>query len=98
MAHARRMFDQALDNDKQRAEYVLTEMQKLYAVEQLGRDKSLSQEELRTLRQEQAVPILENIKAWMMDAYPQVHPESTIGKAIGYSLKRWDKIMLNTND
>ena len=98
MAHARRMFDQALDNDKQRAEHVLTEMQKLYAVEQLGRDKSLSLEELRTLRQEQAVPILENIKAWMMDAYPQVLPESTIGKAIGYSLKRWDKLSLYTTD
>ena len=36
MAHARRMFDQALDNDKQRAGHVLTEMQKLYAVEQVG--------------------------------------------------------------
>ena len=98
MAHARRMFDQALDNDKQRAEHVLTEMQKLYSVEQLGRDKSLSLEELHTLRQEQAVPVLENIKVWMMDAYPQVLPESTIGKAIGYSLKRWDKLCLYTTN
>ena len=98
MAHARRMFDQALDNDKQRAEHILTEMQKLYAVEQMGRDKSLSLEELHALRQEQAVPVLENIKAWMMDAYPQVLPESTIGKAIGYSLKRWDKLSLYTTD
>jgi transposase len=98
MAHARRMFDQALDNDKQRAEHVLTEMQKLYSVEQLGRDKSLSLEELHRLRQEQAVPVLENIKVWMMDAYPQVLPESTIGKAIGYSLKRWDKLCLYTTN
>ncbi len=98
MAHARRMFDQALDNDRQRAEHVLTEMQKLYAVEQLGRDKSLSPEELHALRQEQSVPVLENIKAWMMDIYPQVLPESTIGKAIGYSLKRWDKLSLYTTD
>ncbi len=98
MAHARRMFDQALKNDKQRAEYVLTEMQKLYAIEQVGRDKSLSPEELHTLRHEQAVPVLENLKAWMMDAYPQVLPESTIGKAISYSLKRWDKLCLYTTD
>ena len=98
MAHARRMFDQALDNDRQRAEHVLMEMQKLYAVEQVGRDKSLSLEELHALRQEQAVPVLKNIKAWMMDAYPQVLPESTIGKAIGYSLKRWDKLCLYTTD
>ena len=98
MAHARRMFDQALDNDRQRAEYVLREMQKLYAVEQMGRDKSLSAQELHTLRQEQAVPVLENLKAWMMETYPEVLPESTIGKAIGYSLKRWDKLSLYTTD
>ena len=98
MAHARRMFDQALDNDRQRAEYVLREMQKLYAVEQMGRDKSLSVQELHTLRQEQAVPVLENLKAWMIKTYPQVLPESTIGKAIGYSLKRWDKLSLYTTD
>ena len=98
MAHARRMFDQALNNDKSRAQYVLIEMQKLYAVEELGRDKSFSPEELHTLRQEQAVPVLENLKAWMMDVYPQVLPESTIGKAIGYSLKRWDKLSLYTTD
>ena len=98
MAHARRMFDQALDNDRERAEYVLAQMQRLYAVERIGRDKSLSLEELYTLRQEQAVPVLENIKAWMMDTYPGVLPESTIGKAIGYALKRWDKLSLYTTD
>ncbi len=98
MAHARRMFDQALENDKVRAEYVLTEMQKLYAVEQVGRDKSLSQEQIDALRQEQAIPVLENLKVWMTQTYPQVAPESTIGKAIFYSLKRWDKLSLYTTD
>lgn len=98
MAHARRMFDQALENDKLRAEYVLTEMQKLYAVEKVGRDKSLSQEELDAIRQQQAVPVLKNLKTWMLDTYPQVAPESTIGKAISYSLQRWDKLSLYTTD
>jgi len=98
MAHSRRMFDKALNNDKQQAEYVLVEMQKLYAVEQLGRDKSLSPEELFALRQEQAVPVLENLKIWMAEAYPKVAPESTIGQAIFYSLKRWDKLSLYTTD
>ena len=46
MAHARRKFDEALDNDKDRAGHVLTEMQKLYAIEKMGRDKSLSKEDL----------------------------------------------------
>ena len=54
MAHARRKFDEALDNDKDRAGYVLTEMQKLYAIEKMGRDKSLSKEDLFAARQEPA--------------------------------------------
>ena len=98
MAHARRMFENALENDKSRAEFVLTEMQKLYAVEQVGRDASLSREQLLTLRQEQAVPVLENLKAWMMEAYAQVVPQSAIGKAIFYSLHRWDKLCIYTTD
>ncbi len=73
-------------------------MQKLYAIEKMGRDKSLSKEDLFALRQEQAVPILQNLKAWMMNAYEQVLPQSTIGKAISYSLQRWDKLSLYTSD
>ncbi len=98
MAHARRMFDKALENDRSRAEYVLTEMQKLYALEQVGRDEPLSPEDLYALRQQQAVPILENLKAWMVEHYQQVLPQSTIGKAIFYSLKRWDKLCIYTTD
>lgn len=98
MAHARRMFDNALENDKQRAEFVLTEMQKLYAVEQVGRDQSLSTDKLLALRQEQAVPVLENLKAWMIEHYPKVLPQSAIGKAIFYSLQRWDKLSIYTTD
>lgn len=98
MAHARRMFDQALENDKQRAEFVLIEMQKLYAVEQTGRDQSLSTEQLLALRQEQAVPVLASLKAWMIEHSPKVPPQSAIGKAIFYSLQRWDKLSIYTTD
>jgi hypothetical protein len=42
MAHARRKFDEAESNDRTRAEYVLTEMQKLYAFERRAKEASLS--------------------------------------------------------
>ena len=98
MAHARRYFDEALNNDQERAEYVLTEMQKLYAVERVGRNKSLSAGELYTIRQDQAVPVLKNLKTWMIDTYPKVAPESPIGVAIHYALQRWEKLCLYTTD
>ncbi len=66
MAHARRKFDEALENDQDRAGYVLTQMQKLYSIEQTGRGQSISFEELYALRQQQALQILESLKAWML--------------------------------
>jgi len=98
MAHARRKFDEALENDKEPAGYVLTQMQELYAIEQTGREQSLSVQELYSLRQQQALPILKSLKTWMMDAYSKVVPQSTIGKALNYSLQRWDKLCLYAQD
>lgn len=98
MAHARRKFDEALENDKERAEYVLTEIQKLYVVERMIRDQSLPDEEIIKLRQEQSIPVLQNLNVWMMDAYGKILPQSAIGKALSYSLKRWDKLSLYTTN
>jgi transposase len=98
MAHARRKFDEAKDNDLARASYVLTEMQKLYALERLAKENGLSVDELYQLRQEQALPVLDNLKTWMLENYKAVLPKSIIGQALYYSLQRWDKLSLYTTD
>ena len=98
MAHARRKFDEAKDNDLVRASYVLTEMQKLYALERQARDNEWEAHELHQLRQQQAAPILAELKTWMLENYKVVLPQSTIGQALHYSLHRWDKLCLYTTD
>lgn len=98
MAHARRMFEQALDNDLQRAQYVLQQIQLLYAVERVAREKALSFRDRYALRQEQAVPVLIRLEKWMKENYAQVTPKSPIGKAISYSLSRWEKLCMYTVD
>lgn len=98
MAHGRRKFDEAKDNDFARASYVLTEMQKLYAIEREAREKGLSHEERFTLRQEKSVPILLALKSWMLENYKEVTPKSPIGQALHYCLERWDKLMLYTTN
>lgn len=98
MAHARRKFDEAKSNDNTRAEYALTEIQKLYAIERQAKVDALPPEQLYVLRQEKSIPVLENLKAWMIENYKAVLPQSTIGQAIFYSLQRWDKLMLYTTD
>lgn len=98
MAHARRKFDEAKDNDVVRAEYVLREMQKLYAIERKVKTEELSAGQIYAVRQEQALPILNGLKAWMIENYKAVLPKSVIGQAIHYSLQRWDKLMVYTTD
>lgn len=94
MAHARRKFSEAQQNDKVRSEYVLKYMQELYAIEQQARDSKLSFDEIYQLRQQKAVPILEHLGKWMKEAYTQVTPKSNIGKAFAYSIERWEALSL----
>lgn len=98
MAHARRKFDEAKDNDLARASYVLTEMQKLYALERQVKEQQLSAEEIAARRQHESVAILKALKEWMIENYKVVLPESSIGQALFYSLQRWDKLSLYTTD
>jgi transposase len=96
MAHARRKFSDALENDRPRAEYALTMLQKLYAIERTIKEEVLNPEAILQLRQNQAVPILEAFKEWMTAEYPRVLPKSAIGQAIGYCLPRWEKLSIYT--
>lgn len=92
MAHARRYFEKALDNDKPRAEHALTEMQKLYAIERKAKEEALDIDQITQLRQKEALPILNNLHQWMKEQYIQVAPKSSIGKALAYSLKLWVRL------
>lgn len=94
MAHARRYFIDALPTDKERAGYVLEQMQILYAIERSCREKKLTFDERKEVRQKKAIPILKELEEWMKEQYTNttVLPKSPIGKALGYSLKRWDRL------
>jgi transposase len=94
MAHARRMFDEALNNDKQRSEYALLNIQELYRIERKAQEEKMTCEQRQDLRQQQSVPFLVALKKWMLDNITLVTPQSLIGKAIAYSLSRWDKLSL----
>ena len=98
MAHARRKFVDALQNDKNRCEHALTLFQKLYAIERKAKQEGLSAEPILVLRQEKSVPVLRELREWMIAEYPKVLPSSAIGKAIAYSLRRWEKLCIYATD
>lgn len=94
MAHARRMFHDALENDEQRSAYALEQIQKLYAIERMCKEESLGFTQILEVRQEKAVPVLESFGKWMKEQYLQITPKSPIGKAIAYTLERWKRLSL----
>jgi transposase len=98
MAHARRKFSDALNNDEARASYALQEIQKLYAIERSCKEQDLNADQIKQVRQEQSVPILTALGEWMKLQYAQTLNRSVIGEALAYSIKRWDRLMIYTQD
>ena len=90
---------EALPNDKVRASHVLAEIQKLYAIERHIADNAIIGKDKLRYRKENAVPLLEQLGVWIRKTYTEILPASAIGKALSYSLTRWDKLSLYaTND
>ena len=99
MAHARRKFNEALQNDQERAGHALTLFQQLYAIERSIKDGAFTGDAVVQLRQRQAVPILQSMKTWMEEEYPKiVVKKSAIAQAVAYCLPRWDKLCIYTTD
>ncbi len=92
MAHARRYFVEAKESDPARAEWMLTRIQQLYAIERKAREEGLSHQARYELRNRCARPILDKLKGWLNEQCQQVLPKSLMGKAIGYMLNQWSKL------
>ena len=102
-AHARRKFDEAIKAQGKkgkakagRATKGLAFIQKLYRIEKRARDAS--PEERFRLRQEQAIPLLNEIRVWLDKSLPEVPPKSAVGKALHYLHGQWEKLVRYTED
>jgi len=96
MAFAGRKFYEAQGNDQVRAGYGLEQILLLDEIER--RIKELPLAERQRVRNQEARPIPESLGGWMKQAYTEVLPKSVIGKAMAYSITRWDALILYTTD
>ncbi|MDT8364703.1 MAG: IS66 family transposase, partial [Nitrosomonas sp.] len=101
MAHARRKFDEAVkaQGKKKRrgkAHRGLALIQKLYRVE--TQNRKLTPQERHAHRLRHARPILDELRAWLDEALPQVPPQSATGKALTYLHNEWDKLIRYLDD
>jgi transposase len=91
-AHCRRRFEEALKEDKARAEYALEQIGLLYDVERRADLENLSFQERALLRSRLSYPIMVAFEKWMIGEYPKVLPRGRIGGAIKYTYGIYHKL------
>jgi transposase len=104
--HARRKFTDVIKALGQKkgtplsgnAGTALKYISKLYKIEKQAKEKGLSPEEIYKERQEKAVPLLNEFKKWLDVKVEQAPPKSLLGKAIGYTLNQWHRLIRYTED
>jgi transposase len=112
LAHARRGFDKAAKISESPSAHSLARVAirdhigKVYGVEReieklrekrerAGKEWTL--EDTHAIRQQKSVPLMAGFKRWLEDLAPGVAPKSALGKAIGYCINQWDKLVRFTD-
>ena len=101
MAHARRKFSEAVKaqgkkKKEGKAYRGLALIRKLYRVEKQAR--KLDPEDRHARRQQQARPVLDELRSWLDEVLPQVPPTSATGKALSYLHNEWSKLVRYLDD
>jgi transposase len=95
-AHARRKFHEARTSDAARAHLALAYYLQLYELERAAKRLAFDEEQVRRMRQDIAVPILEKLHTWLESQRAEVLPKSPLGEAIGYALNNWSALVRYT--
>ena len=94
-AHARRKFMDAKKIQPKgktgKADQALAFIQKLYLIEKQVKDDPPGQR--YQVRQEQAKPIIEQIKTWLDKSLLHVPPKTALGKALTYLHNQWPRLI-----
>ena len=96
LAHARRNFVQIHDNFPLECRRVIEALAKVYKNDETARTQNLSGQERLELHQQKSRPVMDDLKSWMERQFveKQVEPNSSLGDAFSYMLKRWSEFTL----
>lgn len=95
-SHARRHFVDEAENFPEECRYLLEMLGRVFKLDEICRTLRLSDEERLRLHQRESGPVMDELKAWMGAQFSEkrIEPNSGMGAAINYMLKRWDKFTL----
>lgn len=101
-AHARRKFIEAQKAQPKgktgKADWIIQQIKKLYAIERQARDSNLSSEQHLEKRQQDSQPVINAIKEWLDKSLQHTLPKGKLGVALTYLHNQWDHLTLFLSD
>lgn len=102
-AHSRRKFMEVLKakgkyqkkkSKTGHAEQAIGFIRQLYAIEHEADKEALSVSQRAVKRELESTPVLKAFHHWLQQIVHQTPPKGLLGKAVNYTLQRWDKLTL----
>jgi len=96
LAHGRRNFVDVVKEFPAEVRYVLECLKKVHQTDAEAKQQHRSPEERLRLHQEQSKPVVDELHRWLKEQFDEklVEPNGSLGSAISYMLKHWEKLTL----
>jgi transposase len=96
LAHGRRKFVEVFNRFPEHCRRVLEALKVIYKNDAMAREQKLSAEQRLLFHQAESGPTMRELHVWLEQQFAQrlVEPNSALGAAISYLLKRWEKLTL----
>ena len=96
LVHGRRNFVEVVEAFPAEVQYVLECLKKVYQTDAQAKQQQLSPDERLRLHQAQSGPVMKELHRWLTARFAEklVEPNSSLGGAISYMLKHWEKLTL----
>lgn len=94
LAHARRHVVDQIENHRDLCAHALREIGRVFHNDETCRDERMSDEERLAFHQRESGPVMDDLRRWMQERLraKEVEPNSGLGVAFHYFLKRWTPI------
>ena len=94
LVHGRRQFIEQIENFPEPCRHVIQSLREVYRFDAQARQENLSDAQRLRFHQQNSQPVMDQLKTWMSLQLDEkrVEPNSGLGKAFNYMLKRWDRL------
>jgi transposase len=96
LVHGRRKFTDLYDRFEDECRHVINAFKVIYHNDKVTRDRGMSADERLLYHQMHSRPTMDDLQQWLQRQFDEkrVEPNSALGEAITYLLKRWDSLTL----